>query len=72
MLETTGLKEKLRSKIPENKNLIFSCGSGITACVLALAAEQSQVIKIYRFMMAHGQNGEVYQNFRSKKGIRLK
>lgn len=26
---------------PENKEMIFSCGSGITACVLALAAEIS-------------------------------
>jgi thiosulfate/3-mercaptopyruvate sulfurtransferase len=24
-----------------NKKLIFSCGSGVTACILALAAEQA-------------------------------
>ncbi|MGB1042254.1 MAG: sulfurtransferase [Tenacibaculum sp.] len=29
----------LAEKNPENKELIFSCGSGITACVLALACE---------------------------------
>ena len=27
------------SSVTENKNLTFSCGSGITACVLALGAE---------------------------------
>ena len=49
MLKPLELKEKLRSKIPENKNLIFSCGSGITACILALAAEQSgyQNLSVY-------------------------
>ena len=49
MLKPLDLKEKLRSKIPENKNLIFSCGSGITACILALAAEQSgyQNLSVY-------------------------
>jgi thiosulfate/3-mercaptopyruvate sulfurtransferase len=32
--------EQLFQKInPENKELVFSCGSGITACVLALGAE---------------------------------
>lgn len=25
----------------KNKKLIFSCGSGVTACILALAAEQA-------------------------------
>lgn len=25
----------------QNKKLIFSCGSGVTACILALAAEQA-------------------------------
>jgi thiosulfate/3-mercaptopyruvate sulfurtransferase len=39
MIESIDLKEKLQSIIPENKNLVFSCGSGITACVLALGAE---------------------------------
>jgi len=49
MLDLAELKEKLRSKIPENKKLIFSCGSGITACVLALAAELSgyQNLSVY-------------------------
>ena len=49
MLKPKELKEKLRSKIPENKNLVFSCGSGITACVLALAAELSgyQNLSVY-------------------------
>lgn len=41
MREAKELKEKLKSIIPENKNLVFSCGSGITACVLALGAELS-------------------------------
>lgn len=41
MIESIYLKEKLQSIIPENKNLVFSCGSGITACVLALGAELS-------------------------------
>ena len=49
MLKPLELKEKLRSKIPENKNLIFSCGSGITACILSLAAELSgyQNLSVY-------------------------
>ena len=36
-------KEKLQSifKKYEDKHLIFSCGSGVTACVTALAAEQA-------------------------------
>jgi thiosulfate/3-mercaptopyruvate sulfurtransferase len=25
----------------QNKKLIFSCGTGVTACILALAAEQA-------------------------------
>ena len=41
MIELIDLKEKLQSIIPENKNLVFTCGSGITACVLALGAELS-------------------------------
>ena len=41
MIEPQDLKNKLHSIIPENKNLVFSCGSGITACVLALGAELS-------------------------------
>lgn len=39
MIEPRDLKNKLHSIIPENKKLVFSCGSGITACVLALGAE---------------------------------
>ena len=41
MIELIDLKEKLQSIIPENKNLVFTCGSGITACILALGAELS-------------------------------
>ena len=39
MLEEAALKTIFKDRLPENKNLIFSCGSGITACVLALGAE---------------------------------
>lgn len=39
MIEPLEVKNKLQSIIPENRNLVFSCGSGITACVLALGAE---------------------------------
>lgn len=39
MIEPQALKNKLDSLVPESKNLVFSCGSGITACVLALGAE---------------------------------
>ena len=41
MIEPEDLKNKLHSIIPKNKKLVFSCGSGITACVLALGAELS-------------------------------
>lgn len=41
MIKEDGLKEKLKPVFPEDKNLVFSCGSGITACVLALAADLS-------------------------------
>ena len=41
MIEGAALKKLMHSKIPENKKLIFSCGSGITACILALGAELS-------------------------------
>ncbi len=36
-------KPKLRSIFEQykDKKMIFSCGSGVTACVVALAAEQS-------------------------------
>ncbi len=36
---------------PDNKKLIFSCGSGITACVLALAAE---ITEKYNFAIYDG------------------
>jgi len=39
MLEENALKTIFKDRLPGNKNLIFSCGSGITACVLALGAE---------------------------------
>lgn len=39
MIEPRDLKDKLQAIIPKNRNLVFSCGSGITACVLALGAE---------------------------------
>lgn len=35
-----------RERLPEGKSLLFSCGSGITACVLALAAETAGEKKI--------------------------
>lgn len=43
------LKEKLLTIIPKNKKLVFSCGSGITACVLVLGAELSgyQNLSVY-------------------------
>ena len=39
MLEEDALKAIFKNKLREQENLIFSCGSGITACVLALGAE---------------------------------
>ena len=39
MLKEDALKTIFKDRLPENKNFIFSCGSGITACVLALGAE---------------------------------
>ena len=41
IIELQRLKKIFSSKIPENRKLVFSCGSGITACVLALGAELS-------------------------------
>jgi len=49
MLEEDALKTIFKDRLPEHKNLIFSCGSGITACVLALGAE-----------IAGYENGSVY------------
>ena len=48
LLEKSSLKSKnelqsiFKEINPRNKKMIFSCGSGITACVLALAAEISE------------------------------
>lgn len=39
MLDGKELKRLFVSTVTKNKNLTFSCGSGITACVLALGAE---------------------------------
>ena len=49
ILEGRDLKEKLEGSIPGNRRLVFSCGSGITACVLALGAELAgyQDISVY-------------------------
>ncbi|MBR9757238.1 MAG: sulfurtransferase [Algicola sp.] len=38
MLELKTIFHKLN---PENKNMVFTCGSGVTACILALGAELS-------------------------------
>ena len=49
MLEESELKKIFASKGVKDQELIFSCGSGITACVIALAAEKAglQKKKIY-------------------------
>ncbi len=39
LIEESGLNNIMHSKISKNKKLVLSCGSGITACVLALGAE---------------------------------
>jgi len=41
MIDLQNLKKIFSSKIPKSRKLVFSCGSGITACVLALGAELS-------------------------------
>lgn len=41
MKDLSRLKEIFKSKISIDKHLTFTCGSGITACVLALGAELS-------------------------------
>lgn len=41
MVDIASLKKKLYSKADVNKKITFSCGSGITACVLALGASLS-------------------------------
>ncbi len=40
MKEKAVLKRLIEEKNPDQKPMIFTCGSGITACVLALASEQ--------------------------------
>lgn len=49
MKEINELQEVFKQKNKENKPIIFSCGSGITACILGLAAEISNFknYKIY-------------------------
>jgi len=39
MLEIDTLKAIFKERLPEAEELVFSCGSGVTACVLALGAE---------------------------------
>jgi thiosulfate/3-mercaptopyruvate sulfurtransferase len=39
MRSRSELAALLSAKIGERKTLVFSCGSGVTACTLALAAE---------------------------------
>ncbi|MDN3643856.1 sulfurtransferase [Lutimonas halocynthiae] len=39
MHELTEIQNKIKDKFSKDKNITFSCGSGITACVLALGAE---------------------------------
>lgn len=41
MNDLASIKKIMYSMLPENKNVTFSCGSGITACVLALGATLS-------------------------------
>jgi len=41
MCSPSELTEKFKSLGANDKNLIFSCGSGLTACILALAADQA-------------------------------
>ena len=56
-------KEELQKKfeqinINKNSTVVFSCGSGVTACILAKAFEVIDG-KNSRFMMGHGLNGPV-------------
>ncbi len=39
LLELAKIQNVMKDKLSEDKNITFSCGSGITACVLALGAE---------------------------------
>lgn len=39
MLELREIQNRIKDKLTKDKNITFSCGSGITACVLALGAE---------------------------------
>lgn len=43
MLDKDDLEAIFQERLPKNENLIFSCGSGVTACVLALGAELAGV-----------------------------
>ncbi|EAR11865.1 Rhodanese-related sulfurtransferase [Polaribacter irgensii 23-P] len=36
---TSELKEIFKTPCPDNKNIIYSCGSGLTACIVMLAGE---------------------------------
>ncbi len=40
LLDKNDLKQKFKEGLIENKPVIYSCGSGITACILALAGTQ--------------------------------
>ncbi len=40
-IDTKTIRNLVKERLPEGKSLVFSCGSGITACVLALAAEMA-------------------------------
>jgi thiosulfate/3-mercaptopyruvate sulfurtransferase len=46
MLPSTELDSMISKLVTKDKNLIFSCGSGVTACVDALAAEQAGYTKL--------------------------
>lgn len=46
LLDKTSLQQLFAAKGTKDQNLIFSCGSGITACILALAAEEAGYTKL--------------------------
>lgn len=39
MLDTDALRAKFEAVVTPDQSLVFSCGSGVTACIVALAAE---------------------------------
>ena len=41
MKSLVDLKAMFEYLNPQNKKMVFSCGSGVTACILALGAELS-------------------------------